>query len=210
MCLFCRTQRKIFWRMWETEQLWGTIDFHSTCVSYYGAPKQPDYKLSSEYLPLRSEQPHSYRFWTTWGWVNDERIYIFGWTVSLNMQCVDLAVEVANCNQRLYCIYIGLLLYCISRSSWILHCAPSVTVVCALTGCCPSAVSTRVAVTCRPPLDSVSAEKTTLHKDCSNASNTLSSVRLCRRQRNASTLDKYLTRVILLVHAETLVPNTLI
>ncbi len=23
------TQRKIFWIMWETEQFWGTIDFHS-------------------------------------------------------------------------------------------------------------------------------------------------------------------------------------
>ncbi len=29
MSLFCWTQRKIYWRMWETEQFWGTIDFHS-------------------------------------------------------------------------------------------------------------------------------------------------------------------------------------
>ncbi len=29
MTLFCWTQMKIFWRMWETEQFWGTIDFHS-------------------------------------------------------------------------------------------------------------------------------------------------------------------------------------
>ncbi len=33
MSLFCWTQSKnmqrIFWRMWETEQFWGTIDFHS-------------------------------------------------------------------------------------------------------------------------------------------------------------------------------------
>ncbi len=37
-----------------------------------GVPKQPDYKLSSEYLPLCSaEQTHSYRFGNTWGWVND-------------------------------------------------------------------------------------------------------------------------------------------
>ncbi len=49
-----------------------------------GAPKQPDYKLSSEYLPLCSaEQRHSYRFGSTWGWVNDNRINIFGWTVPL-------------------------------------------------------------------------------------------------------------------------------
>ncbi len=40
---------------------------------------------SSEYLPLCSaEQRHSYRFGTTWGWVND-RIFIFGWTIPLRM-----------------------------------------------------------------------------------------------------------------------------
>ncbi len=49
-----------------------------------GAPKQPGYKLSSEYLPLCSaEQRHSYRFGTTWGWVNDDRIFIFGWSIPL-------------------------------------------------------------------------------------------------------------------------------
>ncbi len=82
----CWTQRKIFWRMWETEQFWGTIDFHSIffpTMAVNGAPKQPGYKLSSKYLPLCSaEQRHSYRFGTTWGWVND-RILIFGWTIPL-------------------------------------------------------------------------------------------------------------------------------
>ncbi len=33
MCLFCWTQGKIFWRMWETEQFWGTIDFHAIFLS---------------------------------------------------------------------------------------------------------------------------------------------------------------------------------
>ncbi len=37
MSLFCWTQRKIFWRMWETEQFWGTIDFHSIFFSHYGS-----------------------------------------------------------------------------------------------------------------------------------------------------------------------------
>ncbi len=32
MSLFCRTQRKIFWRMWETEQF-----FHSIFFPYYGS-----------------------------------------------------------------------------------------------------------------------------------------------------------------------------
>ncbi len=36
MSLFCWTQRKIFWRMWETAVL-GTIDFHSIFFSYYGS-----------------------------------------------------------------------------------------------------------------------------------------------------------------------------
>ncbi len=29
MCLFCWTQRKIFWRKFVTRLFWGTIDFHS-------------------------------------------------------------------------------------------------------------------------------------------------------------------------------------
>ncbi len=86
--LFCWTQRKIFWRMWETEQFWGTIDFHSIffpTMEVNGAPKQPGYKLSSKYLPLCSaEQRNAYRFGTTWGWVNDDRIFIFGWTIPLS------------------------------------------------------------------------------------------------------------------------------
>ncbi len=72
--------------MWETEQFWGTIDFHSIFfpIEVNGALKQPGYKLSSEYLPLCSaEQRNSYSFGTTWGWVNDDRIFIFGWTIPL-------------------------------------------------------------------------------------------------------------------------------
>ncbi len=78
MCLFW-TQRKIFWRMRETAV------FFSPTMEVNGAPKQPDYKLSSEYLPLCSEQTHSYRFGSTWGWVNDDWIFIFGCTVPLNL-----------------------------------------------------------------------------------------------------------------------------
>ncbi len=72
MSMFCRTQRKIFWRMWETGPFWGTIDLQHVSM------QQPGYKLSSEYLPLCSaEQRHAYRFETTWGWVNDDRIYFW-------------------------------------------------------------------------------------------------------------------------------------
>ncbi len=53
-----------------------------------GAPltsKQPGYKLSSKYFPLcLAEQRNSYRFRTTWGRVNYDRIFIFGWTIPLS------------------------------------------------------------------------------------------------------------------------------
>ncbi len=103
MSLFCWTQRKIFWRMWETEQFWGTIDFHSIyfpSIEVNGAPKQPGYKLSSKYFPLCSaEQRHSYRFGITWGWVNDDRIFIFGWTIPLmpSLHCVIFKVVGSHC-----------------------------------------------------------------------------------------------------------------
>ncbi len=49
-----------------------------------GAPKQLVYTLSSKYLPLCStEQRNSHRFGTSWGWVNDDRMFIFGWTIPL-------------------------------------------------------------------------------------------------------------------------------
>ncbi len=47
-----------------------------------GAPRQPGYKRSSKYLCL-TEQRNSYRVGTTWEWVNDDRIFIFGWTFPL-------------------------------------------------------------------------------------------------------------------------------
>ncbi len=60
----------------------GDIFFPTMEVN--GAPKQPGYKLSSKYLPLCSaEQRNSYRFGTTSGRVNDDRIFIFGWTIPL-------------------------------------------------------------------------------------------------------------------------------
>ncbi len=75
MSLFCRTQRKIFWRKFVTRLFWGTIDFHSrkkNTLEVNGAPELLCFPHSSEYLPLCSaEQRHSYRFGNTWGWVND-------------------------------------------------------------------------------------------------------------------------------------------
>ncbi len=43
----------------------GNSSIFSPTIEVNGAPKQPDYKLSSEYLPLCSAQTHSYRFGST-------------------------------------------------------------------------------------------------------------------------------------------------
>ncbi len=43
----------------------GNSSILSPTIEVNGVPKQPDYKLSSEYLPLCSEQTHSYRFGST-------------------------------------------------------------------------------------------------------------------------------------------------
>ncbi len=87
MCLFW-TQGKIFWRMWDTEQ------YFFLTMEVNGDPKQPDYTLSSEYLPLCSaEQTHSYRSGNTWGWVNDDRISIFGWAVPLNERWGERSIQ---------------------------------------------------------------------------------------------------------------------
>ncbi len=53
-----------------------------------GAPERLCFPHSSEHLPLCSaEQINVYRLGTTWGWVNDDRIVIFGWTISLMTWC---------------------------------------------------------------------------------------------------------------------------
>ncbi len=58
------TQRKLFWRMWKTEQFWGTIDFHykkKNTMEVNGAP----------------ELLCSNGFGTTWGWVNDDNFHFW-------------------------------------------------------------------------------------------------------------------------------------
>ncbi len=75
------TKEDILKNVWNRAVLDHSIFFY--CGSQW-CPKQPDYKLSSEYLPLCSaEQTHSYRSGNTCGWVNDDIISIFGWTIPL-------------------------------------------------------------------------------------------------------------------------------
>ncbi len=53
-----------------------------------GAPELLCFPHSSEYLPLCSaEQRHSFRFGTTWGWVNDDRIFIFPFNQNFPLTC---------------------------------------------------------------------------------------------------------------------------
>ncbi len=100
-----------------TEQFWGTIDFHSNfffpTMEVNVAPKQPGYKRSSKYLPLCSaEQRNSYRFGTTWGWVNYDIIFIFGWTIPLSLN---------NISDQTYCINsLNLTFISISILEWFL------------------------------------------------------------------------------------------
>ncbi len=54
MSLFCRTQRKIFWREFVTRLFWGTIDFHSRKKKYYGCQWCPRTALFPTFLRISS------------------------------------------------------------------------------------------------------------------------------------------------------------
>jgi len=81
-CLLLNTKEDIVKNDWN----FGTIDFHSIffLLWNYGAKKLFGSHCSSKYLLLCSaEDINSYRFATSWGLVNDDRILIFGWSVPL-------------------------------------------------------------------------------------------------------------------------------
>ncbi len=52
MCLFCRTQRKIFWRKFVTRLFWGTIDFYDK--KYYGSQWCPRTALFPTFFRISS------------------------------------------------------------------------------------------------------------------------------------------------------------
>jgi len=53
---------------------------------YYGSQLCQSSIRSSKYLHLCSaEERNSKRFATAWGWVNDDRIFIFGWSIPLSL-----------------------------------------------------------------------------------------------------------------------------
>ncbi len=54
MSLFCRTQRKIFWRKFVTRLFRGTIDFHSREKKYYGSQWCPRTALFPRFFRISS------------------------------------------------------------------------------------------------------------------------------------------------------------
>ncbi len=62
------------------EQLLVPIDFH--CISYPTVEVNGDQKQNIFFCVQHKR--NFYRFGTTWGWVNDDNILIWGWTVSLS------------------------------------------------------------------------------------------------------------------------------
>ncbi len=57
----------LLWKSMGTNTVWLTTFLHITN------------NMSS------AEDIHSYRSGTTWGWINDDRIFIFGWNILLNV-----------------------------------------------------------------------------------------------------------------------------
>ncbi len=63
-------------------------------------PTSNSYTHSSKYRILRStEERNSYRFGTTWGWVNDDYLFIFGLTIPLNKKRVAHHSRISSGNK---------------------------------------------------------------------------------------------------------------
>ncbi len=80
--LFCRTERKMFWRKFVTRLFWGTVDFHCR-KKYYG----------NQWCPRTSLFPTFFRISSFVFSRHDDRIFIFGWTIPL--MAVNIIFRVA-------------------------------------------------------------------------------------------------------------------
>jgi len=83
-------QKKIFWII---IRILVSVDFHCTriLVTCFGQcePKLwlPNFlEISYFVFHRRKKVLQSYGFGTTWGWVNDDRTVIFGWTIPLTLK----------------------------------------------------------------------------------------------------------------------------
>ncbi len=66
---------------------------HQYFFSYYGSQWCPKTAWLQTFFKISSfvfgRTKNSYRFGTTWGWVNDDRIFIFGWTIPLSLMALE-------------------------------------------------------------------------------------------------------------------------
>ncbi len=76
---------------WTTDVTWTIFPMsllrfwtweHFSCVAVYGGSESSWILSKISYLCSEDER-RSYRFGTTWGWVINDRIFIFGWTIPL-------------------------------------------------------------------------------------------------------------------------------
>ncbi len=81
-------QRKIFWRKFVTRLFWAPLtSIVGQKILWKSMVPQNcsvSHILQNIFL-CDSEQRHSCRFGTSREWVNDDRIFIFGWTIPLRL-----------------------------------------------------------------------------------------------------------------------------
>ncbi len=61
----------------------GAVLVNQCFFSYYGSQWCPWLQTFFKISSFSVQNKHKYRFGNTWGWVNDDRIFIFVWTVPL-------------------------------------------------------------------------------------------------------------------------------
>ncbi len=81
---FCWTQKKIFWRRLVTKQLTVAIDFHSMDKILYKSMATINCLvtiiLQNTFCCVQQKKETH-----IWVWVNDDRIFILGWTIPLSV-----------------------------------------------------------------------------------------------------------------------------
>ncbi len=83
--LFCRTQSKIFWRQFAARLFWGTMDFHSRKKILWKSMVLQNCSVSHilQNIFRCVQQNKDMHTGTIWGRVNDDRIFVFWWTIPL-------------------------------------------------------------------------------------------------------------------------------
>ncbi len=77
-CATTRLRHVLSWTSWYFSGRWSCKD---PCCLWEG---QRALRFKQKYLHLCSDERRSYGFGMTWGWVINDRIFIFGWTIPLS------------------------------------------------------------------------------------------------------------------------------